>query len=132
MTLKLLHGFCRWESHGRLRIQTILIGEFCGKLATSIARHSCLRRRCRMQAQTNRCPKNILFPTEFGEHSKDNFRHVIKLARRAARRGFTTAFMRHCVSDSKVFLNAGQHSSVRGVYNYQGHDDDARIKPSKI
>ncbi|MNS73246.1 Universal stress protein family protein [compost metagenome] len=25
--------------------------------------------------------KHILFPTEFGEHSKDNFRHILKLAK---------------------------------------------------
>ncbi|MNK07809.1 universal stress protein UspE [compost metagenome] len=64
-------------SHGRKGFQRFILGSFAESLLMTsevpvmvISSH----------ANKTSGIKNILFPTEFGEHSKDNFRHVLKLA----------------------------------------------------
>lgn len=65
-------------SHGRQGFQRFILGSFAESLLMQsevpviiVGAH----------AEKTRAPKQILFPTEFGEHSKDNFRHVLKLAK---------------------------------------------------
>jgi nucleotide-binding universal stress UspA family protein len=65
-------------SHGREGFQRFLLGSFAESLLMDscvpvlvIGAHS---------TKTSR-PKNIFFPTEFGDHSKENFKHVLNLAK---------------------------------------------------
>ncbi|MGE9744211.1 universal stress protein [Bdellovibrio bacteriovorus] len=65
-------------SHGREGFQRFILGSFAESLLLQSEVPVCV-----VGAHTTktRSPKNILFPTEFGEHSKDNFRHVLELAK---------------------------------------------------
>ena len=65
-------------SHGRTGFQRFILGSFAESLLLNceipvvvIGGHT----------EKIKESKHILFPTEFGEHSKDNFRHTLKLAK---------------------------------------------------
>ncbi|XGC79466.1 universal stress protein [Bdellovibrio bacteriovorus] len=65
-------------SHGRQGFQRFILGSFAESLLLQsevpvivVGAH----------AVKTTSPKQILFPTEFGDHSKENFRHVIQLAK---------------------------------------------------
>lgn len=65
-------------SHGRQGFQRFILGSF----AESLLQQSevpvyVIGSHCKHTHDI----KNILFPTEFGDHSKDNFRHVLRLAK---------------------------------------------------
>ena len=65
-------------SHGRQGFQRFLLGSFAESLLLQSEIPVCV-----VGHQTTKMssPKKILFPTEFGEHSKDNFRHLINFAK---------------------------------------------------
>lgn len=65
-------------SHGRKGLQRFILGSFAESLLMTSEVPVMV-----ISAQTTRAIgiKNILFPTEFGEHSRENFRHVLNLAR---------------------------------------------------
>ena len=65
-------------SHGREGFQRFLLGSFAESLLMGSSTPVLV-----VGAHSTKTvgPKNIFFPTEFGEHSKDNFRHVLNLAK---------------------------------------------------
>ncbi len=65
-------------SHGRKGLQRFFLGSFAESLLLQ-SRVPCLV----IGAHVNRLSgiNNILFPTEFGEHSKENYQHVLNLAK---------------------------------------------------
>lgn len=65
-------------SHGRQGIQRFILGSFAESLLLQASVPVCV---VGAQSHKTQSPKNILFPTEFGDHSKENFRHVLKLAK---------------------------------------------------
>lgn len=66
-------------SHGREGFQRFMLGSFAESLLLQSEVPVCV-----VGAHTTKtsAPKNILFPTEFGEHSKDNFRYVMQIAKK--------------------------------------------------
>ncbi len=65
-------------SHGRQGFQRFILGSFAESLL--------LQSEVPVYVIGSQCThtsgvKNILFPTEFGDHSKENFRHVLELAK---------------------------------------------------
>jgi len=66
-------------SHGREGFQRFILGSFAESLLMQSEIPVCVISSHATKIKTSR---NILFPTEFGEHSKDNFRHVIELAKK--------------------------------------------------
>ncbi|HWU44972.1 MAG TPA: universal stress protein [Bdellovibrio sp.] len=65
-------------SHGRHGLQRFILGSFAESLL--------LQSEIPVYVVSTHCShvqemKSILFPTEFGDHSKDNYRHVLKLAK---------------------------------------------------
>lgn len=65
-------------SHGRQGFQRFILGSFAESLLLQSEVPVCVVGGHATKIKTT---KNILFPTEFGEHSKDNFRHVLNLAK---------------------------------------------------
>ncbi|WP_295905030.1 universal stress protein [uncultured Bdellovibrio sp.] len=65
-------------SHGREGFQRFILGSFAESLLLQSEVPVCVVGNHATKTKTS---KNILFPTEFGEHSKDNFRHVLNLAK---------------------------------------------------
>lgn len=65
-------------SHGRQGFQRFLLGSFAESLLLQSEVPVCV---ISAHASKTRSTKNILFPTEFGEHSKENFHHVLELAK---------------------------------------------------
>ncbi|KYG65134.1 universal stress protein [Bdellovibrio bacteriovorus] len=66
-------------SHGRQGFQRFILGSFAESLLLQSEVPVCV---VGSHALKTRSSRSILFPTEFGEHSKDNFRHVLDLARK--------------------------------------------------
>lgn len=66
-------------SHAREGMQRFLLGSFAESLLLQAAVPVCV-----ITADSSFQTKshNILFPTEFGEHSKDNFHHTVNFARK--------------------------------------------------
>lgn len=65
-------------SHGRHGFQRFILGSFAESLLLqSEVPVYVIGAQCTHTAGA----KNILFPTEFGDHSKENFKHVLKMAR---------------------------------------------------
>ncbi|WP_374073354.1 universal stress protein [Bdellovibrio bacteriovorus] len=65
-------------SHGRQGFQRFILGSFAESLLLQSEVPVCV---VGSHATKTKTTKNILFPTEFGEHSKENFRHVLNLAK---------------------------------------------------
>ncbi|WII71170.1 universal stress protein [Bdellovibrio sp. 22V] len=65
-------------SHGRQGFQRFILGSFAESLLLQSEVPVCV---VGSHAMSTRSTKNILFPTEFGEHSKDNFKHILQLAK---------------------------------------------------
>ncbi|WP_415063766.1 universal stress protein [Bdellovibrio sp.] len=65
-------------SHGREGFQRFILGSFAESLLQQSEIPVCVIGGHASQTKTT---KKILFPTEFGEHSKDNFRHILNLAK---------------------------------------------------
>jgi nucleotide-binding universal stress UspA family protein len=65
-------------SHGRTGFQRFLLGSFAESLLLNSEVPVVV-----IGGHTNKVKENrsILFPTEFGDHSKENFRHVLELAK---------------------------------------------------
>lgn len=66
-------------SHGREGFQRFMLGSFAESLLLQSEVPVCV---VSSHATRTAASKNILFPTEFGEHSKDNFRYVIQIAKK--------------------------------------------------
>jgi nucleotide-binding universal stress UspA family protein len=66
-------------SHGRQGFQRFLLGSFAESLLLQSEVPVCV---IGSHAIKTRSSKSILFPTEFGEHSRQNFRHVLELAKK--------------------------------------------------
>lgn len=65
-------------NHGRQGLQRFILGSFAESLLLqSQVPVYVVGSHCKKSQGT----KNILFPTEFGDHSKENFRHIIKMAK---------------------------------------------------
>lgn len=98
-------------SHGRQGFQRFILGSFAESLLLQSEVPVIV-----IGAQTTKSTgiKNILFPTEFGDHSKENFRHVLDLAKRFNAQ--ITLF--HCISrpvESLFDLDTRPR-----VYNFKG------------
>jgi nucleotide-binding universal stress UspA family protein len=98
-------------SHGRQGFQRFILGSFAESLLMQSEIPVLV-----VGAQSTKptSAKNILFPTEFGDHSKDNFRHVLNLAKMFNSQ--ITLF--HCISrpvESLFDLDIRPR-----VYNYKG------------
>lgn len=65
-------------SHGRQGFQRFILGSFAESLLMDSSIPVLV---VGAHATKARGVKNILFPTEFGDHSKENFSHVLKLAK---------------------------------------------------
>lgn len=65
-------------SHGRQGFQRFLLGSFAESLLLQSEIPVCV---VGYHTKKTGAPKKIVYPTEFGEHSKENFRHVLKLAK---------------------------------------------------
>lgn len=65
-------------SHGREGFQRFILGSFAESLLMQSEVPVCV-----IGSHTTRttASKTFLYPTEFGEHSKDNFRHILQLAK---------------------------------------------------
>lgn len=65
-------------SHGREGMKRFFLGSFAESLILQSEVPVCI-----IGSQINQLSpvRNILFPTDFGDHSKDNFRHVMQIAR---------------------------------------------------
>lgn len=66
-------------SHGRQGFQRFLLGSFAESLLLQSEIPVCV---IGAHATRTRSSRSILFPTEFGEHSKQNFNHVLQLAKK--------------------------------------------------
>lgn len=66
-------------SHGRQGLQRFLLGSFAESLLLQSEVPVCV---IGAHATRTRSTKSILFPTEFGEHSKQNYLHVVELAKK--------------------------------------------------
>lgn len=98
-------------SHGRAGFQRFILGSFAESLLLQSEVPVCV-----VGAHTvkTRTPKNILFPTEFGEHSKENFRHVLELAKKL-KSGITLLHAIERPIETLVDLETRPR-----VYNYKG------------
>lgn len=65
-------------SHGRSGFQRFILGSFAESLLMQSEVPVCVVGNHTVRTHTS---KSILFPTEFGEHSKANFKHVLTLAK---------------------------------------------------
>ena len=65
-------------SHAREGMQRFLLGSFAESLLLQAATPVCV---ITADSSFQTKSQQILFPTEFGEHSKDNFHHTVNLAR---------------------------------------------------
>lgn len=65
-------------SHGRQGFQRFILGSFAESLLLQSEVPVCV---VGVHATKTKTSKTILFPTEFGEHSKESFRHVLQLAK---------------------------------------------------
>ncbi|NUN05960.1 MAG: universal stress protein, partial [Bdellovibrio sp.] len=65
-------------SHGRQGFQRFLLGSFAESLLLQSEIPVCV---VGHHTTNTGSPKKIIYPTEFGEHSKDNFKHVLRLAK---------------------------------------------------
>lgn len=65
-------------SHGREGIQRFLLGSFAESLLLQSEVPVCIVGHHSTKTQT---AKTILYPTEFGEHSKESYRHLLRLAK---------------------------------------------------
>lgn len=66
-------------SHGRQGFQRFLLGSFAESLLQQSQVPVCV---IGSHATKTKSSKTILYPTEFGEHSKDNYRHILQLAKK--------------------------------------------------
>lgn len=66
-------------SHGREGFQRFMLGSFAESLLLQSEIPVCV---VGSHTEKTKSSKNILFPTEFGEHSKDNFRYVMQVAKK--------------------------------------------------
>lgn len=98
-------------SHGRAGFQRFILGSFAESLLLQSEIPVCVV--CAHTVKT-RPPKNILFPTEFGEHSKDNFRHILNLAKKL-NSGVTLFHVIERPIETLVDLETRPR-----VYNYKG------------
>lgn len=98
-------------SHGRQGIQRFILGSFAESLLLQSEVPVCV-----IGPHTTHMhgPKNILFPTEFGEHSKDNFRHTLELAKNL-RAGIT---LLHAIP--RPIESLFEMDTRPKVYNYKG------------
>nr|BFD67044.1 hypothetical protein HAGR004_20660 [Bdellovibrio sp. HAGR004] len=98
-------------SHGRQGIQRFMLGSFAESLLLQSEVPVCVIGPHTSHTHTT---KNILFPTEFGEHSKDNFRHTLELAKKL-RASITLLHAIPRPIESLFELDTRPH-----VYNYKG------------
>jgi nucleotide-binding universal stress UspA family protein len=66
-------------SHSREGFQRFLLGSFAESLLLQSEVPVCIIGSHATRTKTSR---TILYPTEFGEHSKDNYRHILQLAKK--------------------------------------------------
>lgn len=98
-------------SHGRQGFQRFILGSFAESLL--------LQSEVPVYVIGAQCThtqgiKNIMFPTEFGEHSKDNYRHVLELAKQFGAE--ITLF--HCIA--RPIESLFDLDTRPKVYNYKG------------
>lgn len=110
-------------SHGRKGFQRFILGSFAESLL--------VQSKIPIFLMSSHCTQpskiqNILFPTEFGEHSKDSFRHVLKLAQlfqasvtllHAIPRPIEGVFELHSVP--RTFTYKGQMSTLEQIIEDQ-------------
>lgn len=98
-------------SHGRQGFQRFLIGSFAESLLLQSETPVCVIGNHATKTKTS---GNILFPTEFGEHSKDNFRHILQLAK-SLKSGIVIL---HAIT--RPIESVFEIDSRPQVYNYMG------------
>lgn len=98
-------------SHGREGFQRFILGSFAESLLLQSEIPVCVVSSHATKVKTS---NSILFPTEFGEHSKDNYRYVIQLAKNLK----SEILLLHAITrpiESLFDLDARPR-----VYNFQG------------
>ncbi|WP_413293694.1 universal stress protein [Bdellovibrio sp. HCB185ZH] len=97
-------------SHGRQGFQRFLLGSFAESLLLESDVPVFV-----VGAHTSAKPiSNILFPTEFGDHSKENYRHVLDLAKKF--NAEVTLF--HCIA--RPIESLFEMDTRPRVYNFKG------------
>ncbi|MGZ3769578.1 MAG: universal stress protein [Bdellovibrio sp.] len=98
-------------SHGREGFQRFMLGSFAESLLMQSEIPVCVVGSHTVKTKDSR---NILFPTEFGEHSKDNFRYVLQLAKKL----HAEIFLLHAIT--RPIESLFDLDTRPRVYNYQG------------
>lgn len=98
-------------SHGRQGFQRFLLGSFAESLLLQSEVPVCVIGAHATKTRTTKC---ILFPTEFGEHSRENFRHVLSLAKKLQ----SEVVLLHAIT--RPIESLFELETRPRVYNYEG------------
>lgn len=98
-------------SHGRQGFQRFLLGSFAESLLLQSEVPVCVMGAHATKTRSTKC---ILFPTEFGEHSRENFRHVLDLAKKLK----SEVVLLHAIS--RPIESLFDLETRPRVYNYEG------------
>lgn len=98
-------------SHSRQGFQRFLLGSFAESLLLQSSVPVCV---ISAHATHTRSTKCILFPTEFGEHSKANYRHVLDLAKKLK----SEVVLLHAIA--RPIESLFDLETRPKVYNYEG------------